>query len=175
MNLLREYIREMLTEASTEEKTGSIEDMLNNEKEVTKLTNIFWGSGAQGLQLAEMVGATDKDGKPLSEIFETIIHGAIQLIEDVEKYGEEFKKTPAKNFTAKDAEMQLETTQRHLQDEIAMTGLYPTISDELHDHLVHVATKALWSIVPHPWGHHTAFGDQGARSLAWLKKWAGMG
>ena len=70
MNPLREYIREMLTEASTEEKTASINDMLNAEKEVAKLTNIFWGSGAQGLQLAEMVGATDKDGIPLSEIFD---------------------------------------------------------------------------------------------------------
>jgi len=174
MNLLREYIREMLTEASTEEKTASINDMLNAEKEVAKLTNIFWGSGAQGLQLAEMVGTTDLDGKPLSEIFETIVHGAIQLIEDVEKYGEEFKTTPANHFTSKDAEMQLVDTQRSLIDEIAMTGLYPGISDELHDHLVHVATKALWSIVPHPWSRQAAFDEQGARSLAWLKKWAGV-
>ena len=74
MNPLREYIREMLTEASTEEKTASINDMLNAEKEVAKLTNIFWGSGAQGLQLAEMVGATDKDGIPLSEIFDDIVY-----------------------------------------------------------------------------------------------------
>jgi len=173
MNPLREYIREMLTEASTEEKTASINDMLNAEKEVAKLTNIFWGSGAQGLQLAEMVGATDKDGIPLSEIFDEIVNDVVWLIEEVEKFGEEFKKTPPKtHWAATNSDKHMETIQRQIIDEIAMTGLYPGISDELHDHLVHVATKAVWSIVPHPWGKVDT--EQGARSLAWLKKWAGV-